>query len=102
MTSKKVETTRWDVTENLTTPEQAAAYINAALEDGDPEMVAVAIGDVIRARGASSIAEAAGLNRGNLYRSFAEEGRPELATTLKVLHAMGIKLTAMPEPAGAD
>ncbi len=49
MTIEKVEATRWDVIENLKSPEQAMAYIDAALEDGDPEMVAVAIEDIVRA-----------------------------------------------------
>ncbi len=49
--AEKIETTRWDVVENLKSPEQTMAYIDAALEYGDPEIVMASIGDVIRARG---------------------------------------------------
>ena len=90
----KTKTRRWDVTRYLRTERDMAAYLNAALEDGDPMLVAAALGDIARAKGMTGVARKAGLGRESLYKSLSPEGRPELATVLKVVHALGLKLTA--------
>nr|WP_313902299.1 hypothetical protein [Methylobacterium sp. E-005] len=46
-----IETRVWDVVEHLDTPERIAAYIEAALDDGDPALLSAAIGEVARAYG---------------------------------------------------
>jgi probable addiction module antidote protein len=79
--------------------------LEAALDHGDPRMVAGALGTMARARGMSRVARDAGLNRESLYRALAPEGNPELATFLRVIRAMGIHLHAtmepvVPEPSG--
>jgi probable addiction module antidote protein len=71
-----------------------AAYLNAALSDGDPSLVAAALGDIARAKGMTGVARKAGLGRESLYKSLSPEGRPELSTVLKVVQALGLKLTA--------
>ena len=59
--AKKTKTRAWDVAEHLETKEDMAAYLEAALEDGDPALVAAALGDIARAKGMADIArEAAG------------------------------------------
>lgn len=50
------KTTQWDASEFLETPEDIAAYLNAAMEDGDPRVITAAIGDVAKARGMSRLA----------------------------------------------
>jgi probable addiction module antidote protein len=90
------KTRPWDVTEQLKTPKAVAAYLEAAFEDGDPTLISAAIGDVARARGMSEIAERAGLSRESLYRSLSGDGNPSLATVLKVLKALDVKLEAHP------
>jgi probable addiction module antidote protein len=45
-----VETRRWDAADHLVTAEAVAAYLEAVLEDGDPELIAAALNDVARAR----------------------------------------------------
>jgi probable addiction module antidote protein len=62
-------------------------------EEDDPQLIAAAIGDVARARGMTQRAKDTGLTREALYRSLSEQRNPELATVLKVLSALGIKLT---------
>jgi len=87
----------FDAAEYLDSPEMIAAYINEALESEDASAIAVAIGTVARARGMSAIAEEAGLSRENLYRALGGEAKPEFATVIKVLHALGIDLVARPQ-----
>lgn len=93
-----VETFPYDTARYLETDQAVAAYIEAVLEDGDPALVAEAIGVVARARGMSQIARETGLSRESLYRSLSKDGNPELATILKVLKALGVRLSAAPAP----
>jgi probable addiction module antidote protein len=93
-----IKTRPWDAAEHLETPDDIAAYIGAVLEDGDPHLVAAAIGDIARARGMTQLARETGLSRESLYRGLSTEGNPEFGTVLKVLHALGIKLEARPLP----
>ena len=71
-----------------------AAYLEAALEDGDPKLVSAALGDIARAKGMTQIARETGLGRESLYKTLSPEGNPELATLLKVIHALGLRLHA--------
>jgi probable addiction module antidote protein len=88
----KVKTTPWDVVAHLKTDRDIAHYLEAVLEDGDPALVAAALGDVARAKGMSRIAAAAGLGRESLYKALSQKGNPELATVLRVIRALGLKL----------
>lgn len=88
-----METSRFDVQQHLKTAEDQAAYIDAALETGDAGFIAVAIGDVVRARGIQSLAKETGLTRPALYKAFGEGGNPTLDTLTKVTNALGLRLT---------
>jgi probable addiction module antidote protein len=88
----KTTTTIWDPATHLTAIEDVAAYLEAALQDGDPQLVAAALGDIARAKGMSQIAREAGLGRESLYKSLSSSGNPELATVLKVISALGLQL----------
>jgi probable addiction module antidote protein len=88
----KVKTARWDAAANLKTAEDVANYLEAVFEEGDPALVAAALGDVARSKGMTKIAKATGLGRESLYKALSREGNPELATVLKVMHALGLKL----------
>ena len=96
MARTKASTTRWDVVEYLQTDEQVAAYLEAALEDGDPQVVTAAIGDIARARGMMLLARETGLTREGLYKAFGPNGNPSFATVMKVARALGVKFTAQP------
>jgi probable addiction module antidote protein len=93
-TSSKTATTAWDPVEHFETEADMAAYLEAALEDGDPALVTAALGDIARAKGMASIARKAGLGRESLYKALSREGNPEFATVLKVIRALGLKLRA--------
>jgi probable addiction module antidote protein len=66
--------------------------LESALQDGDPQLVAAALGDIARAKGMSKVARDAGLGRESLYKSLSSSGNPELATVLKVISALGLEL----------
>lgn len=90
----KTITKQWDVAEHLETEEDMAAYLEAALEDGDPKLVSAALGDIARAKGMTQVASETGLGRESLYKTLSPEGNPELTTLLKVVHALGLRLHA--------
>lgn len=91
-----VETRAWDAAEHLESAEAIAAYLSAALEDGDPKLLAAALGDIARARGMSQIAKDAKLSRESLYRALSAEGNPSMDTVLRVSRALGVRLVAQP------
>jgi probable addiction module antidote protein len=91
MEQKRIETRSWDAAEHLETEEDMAAYLDAALEDGDPTLVVAALGDIARAKGVSQIARQAGLGRESLYKALSPTGNPEFATILKVVGALGLQ-----------
>jgi probable addiction module antidote protein len=70
------------------------AYLEAALEDGDPALIAAVLGDIARAKGMTHIARESGLGRESLYKALSPDGNPELATILKVVKALGLRLHA--------
>jgi probable addiction module antidote protein len=92
----RTRTTRWDPARHMRTEAEKAAYLEAALEDGDPGVVAAALGDIARTKGMSEIAREAGLGRESLYKALSETGNPELSTVLRVVRALGLKLCAAP------
>lgn len=96
MKRKKITTRPWDAVEHLKTEEDMAAYLEAALEDGDPGLISAALGDIARARGMAEIARETGLGRESLYKALSPEGNPEFATVLKVVKALGLRLHATP------
>ncbi len=89
-------TTRFDAAEYLDSEERQVAYITAALETGDADFVRDALGLVARARGMGEVAKTAGLNRESLYKALGETGNPEFTTVMRVVRALGLKLTAHP------
>lgn len=93
---KKTTTSRYDVAEQLRTPEEMAAYLEACLEeaDGDAAFVAKALGDIARAKGMTQVARDAGLSRESLYKALSGERSPSFDTILKVVAALGLKLHA--------
>ncbi|WP_026792226.1 addiction module antidote protein [Pleomorphomonas oryzae] len=88
-----VETTKWDAAEFLISDEAIAAYLEAAFEDGDPKMIAVALGDIAKAKGMSAIAREAGVTREALYKSLSDRGDPKLSTLIGVMKALGLRFT---------
>jgi probable addiction module antidote protein len=88
----KTQTQLWDAANHLETKEDIAAYLEAALEDGDPTLIAAALGDIARSKGMTQISRDTGLGRESLYKALSLEGNPEFATILKVFRALGLRL----------
>lgn len=84
----------YDAAEYLDSPEMIAIYLTGAFESEDPALIAKAIGNAARAQGMTDVAEKTGLSRENLYRALGGDAKPEFATVLKVLQALGITLVA--------
>ena len=93
----KTKTKPWDPAEHLKTEKDMVAYLEAALEDDDPALVAAALGDIARAKGMSDIARETGLGRESLYKALSPGGNPEFSTVLKVVRALGLRLHATAE-----
>jgi len=73
--------------------ENAAEYLNAALEDGDREGLLVALRNIAEARGGmAAVAEKSQVPRESLYRMLSKRGNPALSNLLSVLHGMGLKM----------
>ena len=92
--SKKLTT--FDPAEHLKSGEAIAEFMAGAFETNDPAYIAHALGIVARAKGMTQIANQTGLSREQLYRSFSAEGNPTLRSTLAVMKALGVELSARP------
>jgi probable addiction module antidote protein len=90
--------TTFDPAEGLTSNEAIAAFMADAFASEDTGYIAHALGVVARAKGMAQIAGETGLSREQLYRSFSETGNPTLKTTIAVMKALGMELTAKPHP----
>ncbi len=86
--------TTYDPAEDLTSDLAIGTFMSEAFETGDSGYIAHALGVVARAKGMTQIAAQTGLSREQLYRSFSAQGNPTLKTTLTVMKALGITLTA--------
>lgn len=92
----ETKTHPWDVTRYLDSDEAMAAYLDAALEEDDPALLAAALGDIARAKGMTLIARETGLGRESLYKALSAEGNPEFGTVQKVVRSLGLKLHVTP------
>lgn len=89
-----LETTPYDSADYLNSPEDIAFYLEAAFEDGDPALIAHALGVVARAKGMSQLAKDAGVTREALYKALTADGDPKLSTFVGVMKALGMRLSA--------
>ena len=92
----RTTTKPWDPADHLESEEDMAAYLEAALEEGDPALVAAALGDIARAKGMTRVARDTGLGRESLDQTLSASGNPEFVTVMKVVSALGLKLHAAP------
>src|SRR4030095_4017441 len=95
-TPAKTKTLPYDVAEQLRTPEEMAAYLDAWLAEAPDDVAGItpALADIARAKGMSQVARDSGLSRESLYRALSENGNPSFATVLKVARALGMRLHA--------
>lgn len=97
----KIKISRFDVSEHLDSEEMIAAYLNAAIAEGDPDLLTAAISDIAKARGIAKVAEVAGLGRESVYKTLSPGSKPRYETIVKLLHALGVRLAVEPEKASA-
>ena len=95
--SKKLGVSKWDVTEYLDNEEAITAYIEAAIEENDPKVIVMAIGDIAKARGMTSLAKKMGVKRESLYKSFSGKSKPEFETIYKALDALNLRICVSPK-----
>jgi probable addiction module antidote protein len=86
----------FDVAEHLDSPSMINAYLDVTLESGDASLIASALGDIARAQGMGKVARRANRGRESLYKALSKEGNPSLDTVLRVIDALGFRLTAVP------
>ena len=91
-----INTRSFDAANYLNDEEDITAYLQVVMEDGDPALLAAALGDIARARGMSQLARDTGLSRESLYKSLSGERAPSSDTLFKVMKALGFKLTITP------
>ncbi|MCC4212083.1 MULTISPECIES: addiction module antidote protein [Leeuwenhoekiella] len=93
-----MKTSKFEIADYLDNKELIAAYLNTALEEGDQEDVIEAIGNVAKAIGMTKIAEETGMSRPSLYKALSEGSKPQFATIVKVLKAIGGQIQIQPIP----
>ena len=78
-------------------PVEAAAYVGAVLELDDPAALLVALRHVAKAHGMAEVGRRADMGDKTLFRALSEDGNPTLSTITKVLHAVGLRISVVPE-----
>ncbi len=83
---------------DLKDPKEAAAYLNAVLEEGDGELFFKALRKVAEAQGGvNRLVEKAKVSRTGLYKIMSPHGNPEFKTIEAILHAFHLRLGIHPQ-----
>lgn len=92
---KKEIFSRYDTADYLKSEKDMVAYLEACMEEAgdDPAFIAYALGNIARARGMAQLAKDTGLTREGLYKALSKDSNPSFGTVLKVMKALGLKLT---------
>lgn len=91
-----METSKFDIADYLDSNEMIAEYLNTVLEDGNDSEIITAIGHIAKAIGMTKIAEETGLSRPSLYKALSDGAKPQFATIMKVLKAVGGQIQINP------
>lgn len=91
-----METSKFEIADNLDSKEMNAEYLNAVFEEGDNTDVIYAIGNIAKAIGMTKIAKETGLSRPSLYKALSEGAKPQFTTIMKVLKAIGGQIEVNP------
>jgi probable addiction module antidote protein len=82
----------------LKDPEEASAYLNAALEAGDKKAFLLALRNILEARGGmTQISRQSKINRVSLYKMLSSNGNPAFDNILRLLRTTGIRLHVVPK-----
>jgi probable addiction module antidote protein len=85
-----------DLARALTDPTEAAAFLDAVSEFDDADAMLLALRQVAQAHGMAEVARRAELGDKTLFKTLAEGGNPTLATLLRLLPALGVRLAFKP------
>ena len=98
-----IKLSKWDSAEYLKTDEDMVLYLQACMDEAgdDAAFIAKALGNIARAKGMSQLARDTGLGRESLYKALSGEGNPSFGTILKVMRALGLRLSPEARPATA-
>lgn len=88
--------TQFDAADYLSDEETIAAYLNAAVESGNTELLLLALKDVANSRSMTQLAKDSGLARASLYKALTPGAKPQFETVMKVAGALGLKLEFHP------
>ena len=91
-----IETKPFDAADYLETEADIVAYLAEVFSEGDPALIAKALGTVARARGVSKVARKMGVSRETVYQALSAEGNPTLSTLMRAAKALGFELTVKP------
>jgi probable addiction module antidote protein len=94
-----MEPSKFEISDYLDSNEMIAEYLNEVLENGNETDLLKAIGHVAKAIGMTKIAEKSGMSRPSLYKALSDGAKPQFATIMKVLRAIGAQITVNPLPA---
>ena len=86
--------TKFDIMEHLDSEKARAQYLSAVLDEGDPDLLLAALGDIARARGMAKLAEDSGLNRESLYKALRPGAKPRFDTVFRIMAALNIRIQA--------
>ena len=92
-TPEEMEVSPWDAAEFLDNEEMISGYLSLCLEDPDPDIFLMALGDVARARGITQLAKDTGLARESLYRTLQPGKNPRINTIRKIADALGLTVS---------
>ena len=93
---------RYDTADYLESEEDIRLYLEACQEDGDPNLIAVALRNIAKTRTMTQLAKEAGLTRAGLYKALSPGGNPSFATVSRVATALGLRISLQTNPAKAD
>lgn len=97
MTEKKITFSRYDTANYLQDEQDIQAYLEVALEDGDPAMIAVALGNIARSRNISQLARDTHMSRDGVYKALSGQGNPSFSTIYKLAGALGYQINLVPK-----
>ena len=97
MTEKKITFSRYNTANYLQDEQDIQAYLEVALEDGDPAMIAVALGNIARSRNISQLARDTHMSRDGIYKALSGQGNPSFSTISKLAGALGYQINLVPK-----
>ena len=86
-----------DLNRKLMSPEFAADFLAAAIEENDDGFLSEALAKVIKRHGASKVSEETGITRQAIYKMLSGDGNPSFRNVNKLLEAVGLELTVRPK-----